>query len=407
MSPRRLVVTLCTAEILTMVAAFTYPALIPRFIAEWSLTNAEAGWIGGVYFAGYTCGVPLLSALTDRVDPRRVYLVGASLGAAAAFGFALLADGFWTAILFRTLAGLGLAGTYMPGLKLLVDRYRGERQSRAVAFYTSSFSLGTAASFFLAGHVAGTVGWRAAFTVGAVAALAAAALVGLAIRPQAFEAAPSRGAATFDVRPVLRNRAAMGFVVAYGVHNWELFVFRTWLVPFLAFSIGLQAADAWTLEPTVVATIAALVSVAASISGNELAVVCGRERVVSIVMIAGAAFSCVVGLAAPLPYAVVVVVLLVYNALTVADSAAITAGAVAWAEPERRGATLAVHAVSGFGFASVGPPLAGWVLDLTGGGSSTVSWTLAFAAGGLISVGGPVALRLTRRARRATSGAAF
>ena len=32
-----------------------------------------------------------------------------------------------------------------------------------------------------------------------------------------------------DFRPVFRNRKAVGYMLAYGGHCWELFAFRTWL----------------------------------------------------------------------------------------------------------------------------------------------------------------------------------
>src|SRR5437016_5328100 len=49
----------------------------------WSLSNTEAGWISGIYYAAYTIVVPLLSSLTDRVDPKRVYLGSVALTAVA------------------------------------------------------------------------------------------------------------------------------------------------------------------------------------------------------------------------------------------------------------------------------------------------------------------------------------
>jgi MFS family permease len=123
---------MCLAEILGMASFAMFPALMPGFIAEWSLSNTEAGWINGLYFAGYTIAVPVLVSMTDRVDPRRIYLVSAVVTVVSALGFAFLAEGFWSAVILRTLAGVGLAGTYMPGLKSLSDRLEGAAQSRSL-----------------------------------------------------------------------------------------------------------------------------------------------------------------------------------------------------------------------------------------------------------------------------------
>ena len=119
LSGRGLIVTLCTAEVLTMAGVFAFPALLPGFVDAWALSKTDAGWISGLYFAAYALTAPPVLALTDRVDARLVYAGGAVLSALSAAGFALFAAGFWTALAFRTLAGAGLAATYLPGLRAL------------------------------------------------------------------------------------------------------------------------------------------------------------------------------------------------------------------------------------------------------------------------------------------------
>ena len=104
-----------------MLGTATFPALLPTFISDWELTNADAGWINGIFFAGYLIAVPFLSALTDRIPPFRVYWFCMLLTAISSVCFGILASGFWSAIVFRIAAGIGLAGTDMPGLKLLHD----------------------------------------------------------------------------------------------------------------------------------------------------------------------------------------------------------------------------------------------------------------------------------------------
>ncbi len=146
-----------------MIGFASFAALLPTFISEWRLTNAEAGWISGLYFAGYMGAVPVLVGITDRIDPRTIFAFSAALGALASVGFALFADGLWSAAILRALAGAGLAGTYMPGLKVLSDRTQGPKQSRAISFYTSSFSIGAGLSFILAGELGAWHGWQWTF----------------------------------------------------------------------------------------------------------------------------------------------------------------------------------------------------------------------------------------------------
>ena len=288
-----------------MAGVFAFPALLPTFVAEWGLTKTEAGWIAGVYFGAYALTAPPTLALTDRLDARWVHFGGALLAATAASGFALFAEGFWTALLFRALGGAALAATYLPGLRALIDRHRGPRPSRALSFYTAAFSLGTALSFLLAGEIAAAFGWRAAFAATAGAALLAAG-VPLSLSPVSPQR-PDVPARLLDFRPVLANRAALAYVLGYGAHCWELFAMRSWLVAFLAFSLTSQPAHAipvW-LSPTSVATASALVAMAASVGGNELCLRFGRGRVITLVMLASALSAAGFGFTATFPYALV------------------------------------------------------------------------------------------------------
>src|SRR5580693_4086279 len=129
----------------------TFAAALPQIAAEWGLSAGEAGWIGGIYFAGYAAAVPILAGATDRIDGRYLYVGCALLGTAASFAFALGADGFLTALILRLIGGVAVAGVHMPGLKLLIDRTAGATQSRGAAVYTSSYAAGNSVSFLVAG----------------------------------------------------------------------------------------------------------------------------------------------------------------------------------------------------------------------------------------------------------------
>ncbi len=118
----RLVALVCMAQVLAQIGAYTWPALLPEFIPLWGLDYSQAGWITASFYLTYMLTVPILVTLTDRVDPRRVYLFGVGCTIIAHFLFAFYAEGFWSALLIRALAGMGWAGTYMTGLKLLADR---------------------------------------------------------------------------------------------------------------------------------------------------------------------------------------------------------------------------------------------------------------------------------------------
>ena len=388
-----LTATLCLTEVLTLFGVFAFPALLPVFFDEWGLNNTEAGWIAGIYFGASAAVVGVMVSLTDRVDARLIYLLGAALAAAGSAGFALFAEGFWTALAFRALAGIGLAGTYMPGLRALTDRFEGRHQARAVAVYTGTFSLGTALSFFVTGQVAAAWGWRWSFAVAAVGAALAFLIVALALRPATPQAAQEE-TRLLDIRPVLGNRRAMAYILAYGAHTWELTSLRSWTVAFLAFALALGDDSAGWLVPTTVAMLSAIIAMVSSIAGGEMATRFGPRRWVILVMACSSVTGAALGFSAGLPYLAVVALLWFFAVLVQADAGVINSGTLSAAEPGRRGITLALHSVFGFVCAFLAPLVFGVVLDLAGGGTSPLAWGLAFATIGAGVLLGPLALAL-------------
>ena len=374
----RAVVVMCAAQSCAQIGAFGVAALIPTLIPAWSLTNTEAGWISGIYYAAYTLVVPLLSSLTDRVDPKRIYLGSVALTAVAFAGFAWVATGFWSALAFRALMGVGWAGSYMPGLKALSDVAEGPQQSRAVAAHAAAVGISGALSFGVAGAVNVRLGWQWALVPGALGAALAFALVliGLPARPPRTSSGPR--AALLDFRPVLRNRSALAYSLAYCVHTWEMSALRAWVVTFLTFAAAQSAAGTWmVLAPATVASVMGLLGVWASVWGNELAIRFGRRRFILGTMFASAAMAGVIGFSAALPYAGAAALILVYAMLIWSDSSSLTAGSAGSAEPGRRGATLAVHSTLGYAGGFLGPLALGATLDLFGG-PSVLSWGIAF-----------------------------
>jgi MFS family permease len=400
---RILVAACCGAEILAMAGNMAYPALIPVFIDEWQLTHTEAGWIGGVAYGAYTAAVPVLVTLTDRIDARRIVIAFTLVSALSSLGFALFADGFWSALLFRALNGLALGGTYMPGLKALTDRLEGPRKSRYQSFYTASFSVGTSLSLLLAGLVAQAFGWRIAFVVAGVLPLLALPLLLGLVPPKAPLRRPAKDDALLDFRPVLRNREAMGYVLGYAAHCWELFAFRNWLVAFMTFVAGI-AGGVDRAAVTGAATVILLLGLPASVLGNELALRHGRRRVLIVLMSVSVVLALATPMAALLPLWLALALLALYAFVLMTDSASLTVGTVNAAEAERRGSTIAIHTTLGSAAAFVAPLVSGLVLESTGGGVTIGSWLACFAVFGAGVALGPLALLALVPASTAKTG---
>src|SRR5688500_13653466 len=223
-----------------MLGFSTYAALLPELRDAWGLSNSQAGIIGGMFFAGYAGTVSFWTALTDRTDPRNVYLAGSLIAVIGGAGFGFAAEGFLTATLFQVLLGVGIAATSLPGPLLLSHRIPRPYQTRYSSFYTSFFGIGIALSLAIAGFLAPVRGWRAAFLISAIGPAVSGFWVFLAIRrTQQQKRTPFSLAVLFPVaawRKVLASRACAGYTFGYTVHCLELFGSRAWVVGFLVFS---------------------------------------------------------------------------------------------------------------------------------------------------------------------------
>jgi len=373
-SPVALVATICAAEILSMAGFALVPSLLPKLSAQWGLSATAGGWLGGIFFLGYILAVPLLVSLTDRIDARRVYLACAALSGLALAGFALFARSFEAALFWWWLAGLGLAGTYMPGLKALTDRLPVAAQSRGTAFYTATFGVGAGLSYLWVELTQSWLPWPLLFGIAACCAALAVLLVACGIARG--ERAATQSVAHDRWRSVLGDRRVLAFCGAYFGHNWELFGFRSWLVAYLAWQHG-AAPDAWTAMPGLVAALATFLAVPASILGNEGAQRWGRSRWLKCVMPLSGGLALVVSFVGGQSAGLLVPLLLLYAASMNLDSAALTAGLLTETPPEKRGTALALYSAIGFAGGFVGPVAFGIALDAFGRASHG-GWAAGF-----------------------------
>lgn len=374
----RLVALMCVAEMLCMAGFATYPALLPVLRADWGLSNTASGLVGGILFLGYVVSVPLLTSLTDRIDARRVYLVSCLIAASGSVVFALLARGFFGALIAQALFGIGFAGVYMPGLKAMSDRIDETLQSRATALYTSLSGFGLAGSYFLTGVVSAHASWRVAFALAACGPVVAGSLVFLLMAPKAPTAALARPGFFASFALVFKNKPALGYISGYVAHCWELYGSRAWMVAFLTFVAGSATGIAGDISAPTLASIISLGGIASSIGCNEFAKRLGRANLVTGIMLTGLLFGVATGLSWTVSLIASIACLTCYYAAIMADSGALTAGTVAAAKPEQRGATLGVHSMLGFTAGLVAPTAFGLILDLAGGAQSGRAWAASF-----------------------------
>ncbi len=390
-SSKSIIFWICIAEILTMQGVFTFSSMLPFFLDEWKLDGVDAGWISGIYYGSYMISVMVLVSITDWIDAKKIYITGVLITLVSCVGFALFAEGFWSAMLFRALGGTGLAGTYMPGLKALTDRLSGTSRARATSFYTSSFGAGSAVSFLIGGSIMEWFPWQTAFWIAGICSLLALLIVSKTLENLPIQDGDRSGLRSLDFRPVLRNTKAMGWIACYSTHNYELFAFRSWIVVYLTFALSGVSSEI-NYQPSFIVFLGILLGMISSIIGNELAIRLGRTLVVVATMFLSAVLAVVIGNSIGLSATLLVLLVLVYGCFVTADSASITTGLIESSVQENRGVTMAVHSSLGFIGSFLGPIGFGIVLNAFGGHNSSDAWFWAFSSTGFVLIIGPLIL---------------
>jgi len=189
-----------------------------------------------------------------------------------------------------------------------------------------------------------------------------------------------------DLRPAFKKPVALGYILAYGAHTYELFAYRTWSFAILVFLAGASEGTIGLATITAIVSLITLTGMFSSLVGAALCLRFGRHRVITFIGGGAAAMSLVVAVSLGSYFWAVVLALWVYNAFIMLDSGALTTGTVEAGNQHDRGALLAVHSMIGFGGGALGGPVIGYVLDYNGGANVVDAWGYALPAMGAGSV---------------------
>ena len=292
-------------------------------------------------------------AVADRVGPRRVVLFG-SLAMGAGLAATALAPSFWLGCMSYGLGvGVGTACGYVP-MVAAVGGWFERRRSLAIGIAVSGIGAGTLVVPPVAALLVERLGWRQTYLVFAAASLLVLAACGLVAQAPPASALAGRG-----LGRAVRSRA-FGLLYAIGLlSGFALFLALVHIVPY---AVRLGAAP--------VAAAGLLSVVGASSVAGRLALAGAAERLGAVpalrLSLAVLLVSYVVWLLAPGYPALAGFALalgLGYGGW-VALSPSVMAGLFG---PEGLGGSVgALYTSAGVG-ALLGPPFAGFVVDLTGG----------------------------------------
>lgn len=416
--------------LLALLPSNVVSAAMPLLLKEWQAPNADGGIVFAAYQVGYVLSVLLVLPLTDRAGAGRIITACALITALSFILFPLLAVNVLTASLLRLCAGLGLAGIYLPGVRIIAASASPRRRGLAVGAYVAAFYLGSAASLWATGALLASYGWRGAALALALASILAVPLALFVTRgllgahesplskpssaaptPTAQHSSPAhithrnfspiqglRGASSssptsspsgrLDLR-ALRDGAVTRNVLAYTGHSWELYVSRGWLAAFVASVLVAQGSDTLSASAggSQWAALMAGCGTPGVLLGGWLSDHFGRARTALVISLLSGALSLLFGFLGGGPWALLLGAGCLYGLFVSADSAIYSTAITELAAPARLGSAQAVQAFFGFSATIVAPIAAGKALDLGWG------WGAIFALAGAVGLvlGAPLA----------------
>jgi MFS family permease len=311
---------LSVAELLGMSLWFAASAVSTQYQQMWSLTASEAAWLTTTVQLGFVGGTAVSAVLNlaDIVAARRLF-AGSALLAAGCNAMVLSAHGLDTALLWRSLTGVCLAGVYPPAMKMIATWFR-TRRGMAVGTIVGALTVGKALPYLVKAIPGASI---ANVTLTAsVGAVAAAVIVWRGYRdgPYAFPPRRFSWQLVGDVAREPRWRLAMG---GYLGHMWELYAAWTWLPVFVAASVAEQGVDARTAggRASVLAFCALAVGGAGCIWGGIVADRRGRAWLVNTAMFVSGLCSLGIGAAFGRSLWLLAPIALVWGFFVIADSA--------------------------------------------------------------------------------------
>ncbi len=363
----RALILLSSAELLGMSLWFSASAVVPALRLEWNLTDSQTGWLTISVQLGFVFGT-LMSAFLNLADifrPRQLVAFCAFAGAATNTLFAFVADGPTSAIVFRFVTGVCLAGVYPPAMKLMATWFRQSR-GLALGILVGALTLGKASPYLI--NAIGSSFWRNNIIAVSVLAAIGGVLVLLFVAEGPYALPRAR----FDwqqVVKIFRNRGVRLANFGYFGHMWELYAMWVWVPLMLRASFASRGVSPQLAE------VGSFIVIGAGAIGCGVAGLIadrvGRTLVTSWAMAISGSCCLIVGFLFGGNPALLLLVAAIWGATVVADSAQFSSCVTELGDPQYIGTALTIQMCIGFLLTTISIQLIPPLVNLVG-------WRYAF-----------------------------
>jgi MFS family permease len=376
---------------LAMAPSFAAAAVAPLLRQEWSVGLLELPFLTVVVQLGFAVGAIGLAVIgaPDVIAGPRLFAAGAIVAALANLGFGLAAADPASAVPFRFLTGVALAAVYPVAMKLAAGWFRQDR-GLAIGIVNGALTVGVALPFLFRalGAYAG-VDWRPVVVAASVAAVAGAAIVGVAARSGPLDVAAPRFSPRIAAAAFREPSVRLASVGYFG-HMWELFAMWTWIPSFLLGSFAVAGVTDPAPASLTAFGVVAAGGIGSAIAGG-IADRVGRTTTTIVALATSGSSAVVAGLLFGAAIPVIVLIALIWGASVVADSAQFSSAVSELAPRGTAGSALSLQTAVGFTLTSV-TILGVGLLDPSGADTWRLAWFI-LALGPVVGIAAMYRLR--------------
>ena len=370
---RKALVVVSLATLFGLSVWFSTNAVGPALEVEKGFSTSDLAWLTIAIQLGFVAGTLVIAVtnLADLVKAR--YLFGVSAGVAGVLNLGVIPlDGFGPVLAVRFATGIFLAGVYPPGMKIISGWFQSGR-GIALGVMIGALTIGSGSPHLL--RSAFVDNWEATIVGSSLLAGLSAVLVVTLTRDGPYDV---RGA-KFNPRYMLRVFSERGprlTLFGYLGHMWELYAMWAWIGVFLGTIYGARTVlgSGFELASAIAFAVFAAGAIA-SYAAGAMAERWGRAYTTSLAMLISGASALVVGfLPVDWEWAIAVLVL-VWGASVIADSAKFSTAMTELGDPAYRGTLLTFQTGLGFALTAVSIRLVPIIADSYGWG-----WAFAILA---------------------------
>ena len=384
-------------QFLAMQMWFNFSAVMPVIEEEWRLNSSQSGIIIAFFHIGYVGAIIFYSLLIDKYNPKYFIVIGALIAGLSGVAFAMFAEGFWLTLLLRIISGIGIAGIYVPGLRILTDLFPLQKRGAAVGIYVGSLVIGSGFSLLVSGLLMEYIGWQGVIFITSCLSIIASILM-MAIKIPILKSNENSLKIQWNVIKRVLKKKNLLVNTGYAGHTWELYAMWAWIGPFLVYYYGVQG-----LEQTeairygnITGAIVIMIGGIATYVGGKLADQFGHIKVANIFLFISISCSIMIGWLDSFPLIVMFIVLFIYGFSIVADSPIYNVAITNVSDPEVMGLALGVQSVIGFSVTIFSPMIFGFLLE-------SFSWGIAFMVIGLVTIISPICMLVLKKEQASSS----